>query len=179
MLKIILAVVFRTAKLGSNLFRVDLKAWQQLPKASPSLNLFFQAKCNIFKQKSLIFLMFQQFSPANFSVPGLTCLVERFYCISTSRILFYKILTLKISKIEIRAIHGDIFKVFALKFFNNPSKHPQGIFSVSLRGDRPGNTLFGLVNRENWRCNPIDVGVLQSQVCRRCGRVGHHVFVSA
>ena len=45
--------------------------------------------------------MFQQLSPANFSLPDLTGLVERFYCIPTGRILFYKFLTFKISKIEV------------------------------------------------------------------------------
>ena len=33
--------------------------------------------------------MFQQFSPANFSVPDLTGLMERFFRIPTGRILFH------------------------------------------------------------------------------------------
>ena len=36
--------------------------------------------------------MFQQFSQTNFSVPDLTGLMERFYCIATGRTLFWKIL---------------------------------------------------------------------------------------
>ena len=54
-----------------------------------------------FQQKLLNFSMLQKFKPANFSVPDLAGLVERFYCILTNRILFYKFLTLKISKIEV------------------------------------------------------------------------------
>ena len=54
-----------------------------------------------FKQKLLKLSVFQKFSPANFSVPDLAGLMERFYCILTGRILFYKFLTFKISKIEV------------------------------------------------------------------------------
>ena len=36
--------------------------------------------------------MFQQFSQPSFSVPNLTSLLERFYCIATGRTLFWKFL---------------------------------------------------------------------------------------
>ena len=54
--------------------------------------------------------------------------MERFYSISSGRILLYKILAFKGNEIEISAIYGVVFEVFALKIFNNRSKHPQGIF---------------------------------------------------
>ena len=45
--------------------------------------------------------MFQQFRQTNFSVPNLTSLMERLYCGTTGRFLFYNILAVEISKIEI------------------------------------------------------------------------------
>ena len=44
--------------------------------------------------------MFQKVSQENFSVPELAGLMERFHCIPIGRILFYKFLTLKISKMR-------------------------------------------------------------------------------
>ena len=62
--------------------------------------------------------MFQKFGPANFPVPDLTGLMERFYCISTGRILFYKFLILKISKIEVLSYRQSDFLGFRAGYFS-------------------------------------------------------------
>ena len=69
-------------------FSADLKAWEQMPKASPSPFWYFRPKLMFLQQKSLNFSKFQQFSQTNFSFPDLTRLTERFYCIHTGRTLF-------------------------------------------------------------------------------------------
>ena len=70
--------------------------------------------------------MFQQFSPANFSVPDLASLMERFYCFPTGRTLFWKILTFESNHVENWAILDVIAS--SLYFFKKPSEYPVGIF---------------------------------------------------
>ena len=73
--------------------------------------------------------MFQQFSPANFSVPDLAGLMERFYRILTGRTFFSKILTFESNCIKNRAISGVIDN--SLYFFRKRSENPLGIFISS------------------------------------------------
>ena len=170
--------MFCTTRLGKS-FWTALEAWKQTPKASLHQIWTFRPKLAFSQQKSLNFTTFQQFSQTNFSVSDLAGLMERFSRIPTGRVLFYKTLTFKFSKNWNLSYIWCYFQCFCAQIFYHRSEHPQGIFPVSLSRNRPANTLFGLVNRENWRCNPIDVVVLQSHGCMRCGRVGRHDFVSA
>ena len=73
--------------------------------------------------------MFQQFSPANFSVPDLAGQMERFYCIATGRTLFWKILTFESTCIKNRALSGVIDN--SLYFYRKRSEYPVGIFLSS------------------------------------------------
>ena len=89
----------------------------------------FRPKLMFFQQKSLDFLMFQQFRQTKFSLPDLTGLMEHFYRISTGRTFFWKTLTFESNQVENRAISGT--KASSLYFFKKQSEYSVGIFLSS------------------------------------------------
>ena len=106
------------------------EAWGLMPKALPLHNLVKMAKFDYLLTKiAKFFVFFSEFSPTKGFVPDLVGLLERFSSIPTGRVQFYKILTVKVGKFEIRAVYCIIFVVFAFNFFNNWFEHPLGIFS--------------------------------------------------
>ena len=79
------ALYYQTLEKG---FWAALEAWKQTPKASPSSQLVFQAKFDVFSTKIANFSMLSLFRQTNFTVPDLACLIERFHCILTGRTKF-------------------------------------------------------------------------------------------
>ena len=124
--------------------------------------------------------MFQQFSQTNFYVPGLAGPMEHVFIVYPLAVFYSTQFWLSKSIKSNFELYMVLFSKFLRSNFlpTGPNTH-RVCFPVSLRGNRPGNTLFGLVNKENWRCNRIDMVVLQLQGYRKCGRVVRHAFVSA
>ena len=93
--------------------------------------------------------MFQQFSPANFSVPDLAGLMERFFRIplAVSISTRFQLSTPQKSVFELYMV---LFSRFSRSIFLSTGLNTHRVFSpVNFSGNKPGNMLFGPIISKN------------------------------